>query len=236
MLVRLSLLLLISSQVFASPSPSTPVPAAPAVTVMRAVGQVGDEVLSSRDVILAGVIENWLYAIQDRPSETLRKAEKQAWFLELDSPAFRAQVSRVMIDMMINKEAENFAVSEVDQMELQKLSTRMMIDFATLPEWKRWSPDIAEVQLVLRRKMRSRAFLEFKSEGASRMVTDEEARQYFEANRSKFGPYPFAQFKNNIKEVMARDRVDARLKDWFEILKKKYRVRFLAAPSTSEIQ
>lgn len=205
--------------------------ASPSALTLRAVGQVGDQVVSSRQAILSGVVEQWLYAIKDRPSDMLRKKEKESWFLDIDSPAFREQVSRVMIDLMINMEAENFAVAEVDQLELQKLSTRLMIDFATLAEWKRWSPQISEIQIILKRKIRSRAFLEFKSEGSTAMVSDEEARAYFEANRAKFGPYPFEQFKNNIKEVVSRDRVDARLKDWFELLKKKYRTRFLNAPT-----
>lgn len=205
-------------------------PAPTSLLKLRAVGQVGDQIVSSRDVILSGVIEQWIYAIQDRPSETLRRKEKESWFLELDSQAFREQVSRVMIDLMINMEAENFAVSEVDQLQLAKQSTRLMIDFAVLPQWKRWSPQISEVQIILKRKLRSRAFLEFKSEGSGQLVSDEEAREYFQANRAKFGPYPFEQFRKSIKEVMARERVDQRLKEWFEVLKKKYRVRFLGPP------
>ncbi|MBX3018072.1 MAG: hypothetical protein KF767_09290 [Bdellovibrionaceae bacterium] len=202
----------------------------PPILTVRAVGQVGDQILTSRDVILSGVIEQWLYAIQDRPSETLRRAEKESWFLSLESPSFRDQVSRVMIDLMINLEAENFAVAEVNQLDLQKYSTRLMIDFAIVPQWKQWAPEIGEVQLILKRKLRSRAFLEFKSEGSSQMVSDDEAKAYFEANRAKFGPYPFDQFKKSIKEVLARDKTDQKLKEWFEVLKKKYRVRFLGAP------
>lgn len=198
--------------------------------VMRAVGQVGDHVLTSREVILTGVVEQWFYAIQDRPSETLRRKEKERWFLEPDTPAFMDQVSRAMIDLMISLEAENFAVAEVSPLDLQKETTRLMIDFATLPEWKKWAPTASEIQVILKRKKRSHAFLEFKSEGASTLINDEEAKTYFEKNRGKFGNYPFEQFKNSIKEVLARDRLDQRLKDWFEVLKKKYHVRFLAAP------
>jgi hypothetical protein len=203
---------------------------APTLLTIRAVGQVGEQIVTSRDVILSGVVEQWLYAIQDRPSETLRRAEKESWFVAIDTAGFRDQVSRVMIDLMINLEAENFAVAEVNQLDLQKYSTRLMIDFALMPSWRQWAPEISEVQLILKRKLRSRAFLEFKSEGSSQMVTDEEAKTYFEANRGKFGPYPFEQFRKSIKEVLARDKVDQKLKEWFEVLKKKYRVRFLGPP------
>lgn len=212
------------------PTATKPAPSATPLLRLRAVGQVGDQVISSRDVILSGVIEQWLYAIQDRPSETLRRSEKESWFLKLDTPEFRDQLSRVMIDLMINLEAENFAVAEVSQLDLQRYSTRLMIDFAIVPAWRAWDPQIGEVQLILKRKLRSRAFLEFKSEGSNQLVTDEEAKTYFEAHRSKFGPYPFDQFRKSIKEVLAREKTDQKLKEWFEVLKKKYRVRFLGAP------
>ena len=187
----------------------------------------------SREVIMAGVVEEWLYAIEDRPSETLRKKEKEGWFLTLDSPKFPAALSRLLIDIMINFEAENFNVAEVSPLELQRLSTRFLIDMATLDLWKAQQPTSAEVQLLLRQKLRAKAFLKFKSEGSRDMISDEEARRYFEANKAKFGNFPFDQFKNSIKEAMARERVEIQLRDWFEGLKKKYKVRLLEAPTAN---
>lgn len=202
--------------------------------VLRAVGQVGEQVISSRDVILASVVEEWLYAIQDRPSETLRRKEKEAWFLSVESPKFQSQLSRVLIDVMINLEAENFNVAEVSPAELQRLSTRFMIDVATLEFWKRWTPTPSEAQLLLRRKLRAKAFLDFKSEGSRDMISDEEARRYYDSNKAKFGNFPFDQFKNSIKDALTRERVEARLRDWFEGLKKKYKVRILSPPAAAE--
>lgn len=200
--------------------------------ITRAVGQVGDHVVTSREVILSGVIEKWLYAIEDRPSETLRSKEKSSWFLRVGTEDFRQQLSRTMLDIMVSLEAEALSVAEVKTSLVQLRSTRFMIDFAAFPEWKKLGPSQAEVQMLILRKLRSRAFLQFKTETSGVLVSDDEAQQYFEKNRLKFGNYPFSQFKNSIKEVLAQQRLESRLKDWFEVLKKKHRVRFLSPPPT----
>lgn len=201
--------------------------------VSRAVGQVADHVITSREVILSGVIERYMYALQDRPAEAFRREEKLSWFLKNDSEDFRAQLSRVMLDIMVNIEAETLSVAEVKESDVQLKTTRFMIDFAGFSEWKKLGPTKEEVQRLVRRKLRSRAFLQFKTETSGALVSDDEAHAYFEKNRMRFGNYPFQQFRNTIKEVLAQQRLESRLKDWFEILKKKHRVRFLSQPPTS---
>ncbi len=198
--------------------------------VSRAVGQVAEHVITSREVILSGVIERWMYALSDRPSETLRTEEKLSWFLKNDSEDFRAQLSRVMLDIMVTLEAENLSVADVKEKDVQLKSTKFMIDLAGLPDWKKLGPTQAEVQNLVRRKLRSRGFLQFKTETSGALVSDDEAHAYFDKNRLRFGNYPFQQFRNSIKEFLAQQRLESRLKDWFEILKKKHRVRFLSPP------
>lgn len=201
--------------------------------VTKALGQVGEQVVTSREVVICGVIERWLFAIQDRPSETLRKQEKLSWFLNPDSEEFKALLSRVMLDIMVNKEAETLSVASIKESDAKLKTARLMIDFAALPEWKRLGVTEPEVNDLMRRKLRSRAFLQFKTETSGVLVSDEEAQQYFEKHRLKFGNYPFQQFKNSIKEVLAQERLEGRLKDWFELLKKQYRVRFLSSAAAS---
>lgn len=201
--------------------------------VSRAVGQVADHVITSREVILSGVIERWMYALQDRPSEMFRRDEKLSWFLKPDSEDFRAQLSRVMLDIMVTLEAESLSVAEIQENDVNLKATRFMIDFAGFSEWKKLGPTKDEVQKLVRRKLRSRAFLQFKTETSGALVSDDEAHAYFEKNRMRFGNYPFQQFRNTIKEVLAQQRLESRLKDWFEILKKKHRVRFLNPPPAS---
>lgn len=201
--------------------------------VTRAVGQVGDHVITTREVILSGVIERWLYAIQDRPSEILRQREKLSWFLTPDTEEFRTQLSRVMLDLMVSREAESLSVAEISAHDVEVKTTRFVLDFASFPAWRRLGPSTAEVQDLMQRKLRARAFLQFKTETSGVLVSDEEAQAYFEKNRMKFGNYPFQQFRQSIKEVIAQQHLESRLKDWFEVLKKKHKVRFLNPPPSS---
>lgn len=198
--------------------------------VTRAVGQVGDSAITSRQVILSGLIEQWTLALQDRPKATIPKEEKLKWILNLDTEEFRTQLTRMMIDWIVSLEAENLNVADIEFGELQLRQTRFLIEMAALPEWKGLGYSQAEVTAALRRKLRSRAFLQFKIETSGILVTDDEAKEYYDKNRAKFGNYGFSQFKGSIKEALTQQKLESRLKDWFEILKKKYRVRYLSAP------
>lgn len=202
--------------------------------VTRAVGQVGDSAITSRQVILSGLIEQWTLALQDRPKATIPKDEKMKWILKLDTEPFRTQLTRMMIDWIVAMEAENLSVADIPFGELQLRQTKFLIEMAALPEWKRLGYSQTEVNTALRRKLRSRAFLQFKIETSGILVSDDEAKDYYDKNRSKFGNYGFAQFKGSIKEALTQQKLEVRLKDWFEILKKKYRVRFLGAPVVAQ--
>ena len=59
-------------------------------------------------------------------------------------------------------------------------------------------------------------------------VSEDEVKQYYEKNRVKFGNMPYAQFSQSIRDKLTQDQTQERLKDWFDILKRKYRVRLLS--------
>ncbi len=198
--------------------------------VTRVVGQVGDSAITSRQVVLSGLIEQWTLALQDRPKSTIPKDEKMKWILKLETEQFRTQLTRMMIDWIVELEAENLSVADIQFGELQLRQTRFLIEMAALPEWKKLGFSQAEVTAALRRKLRSRTFLQFKIETSGILVTDDEAKEYYDKNRAKFGNYGFNQFKGSIKEALTQAKLETRLKDWFEILKRKYRVRYLGAP------
>ena len=86
-----------------------------------------------------------------------------------------------------------------------------------------------ELRAQIKRKLQAKKFINFKADSSVVPVTDEEAERYFKENRSKFGAMPFENFKENIKTFLARQQVDRRLRDWFEVLRNKYKVRNLAS-------
>ena len=58
-------------------------------------------------------------------------------------------------------------------------------------------------------------------------VTEHDVKNYYEKNRLKFGNTPLVQVKPQIKDFLSQELLQERLKDWFEILKRKYRVKLL---------
>ena len=71
----------------------------------------------------------------------------------------------------------------------------------------------------------SEKFIQFKTDSSLVPVTDEEAKAYFEKNKGRFGNLPFERFKVNIKRFLIRRQVDSRLKDWFDVLQRKYKIK-----------
>ncbi|MNY60610.1 hypothetical protein D3C86_1971860 [compost metagenome] len=59
------------------------------------------------------------------------------------------------------------------------------------------------------------------------IITDQEAQAYYDKNRIKFGSMPFSNFKENIKTFLAQQQLEERLRSWFEVIKRKYKVRNL---------
>jgi hypothetical protein len=197
--------------------------------VTQAVVKVGESVLSSRQILLSGLLEKWLAAQND--PKLLTRAELESWFFAVNSEEFKENTNRLIVDSVVGLEAEGLGVAVVDPSQIEVRSAKLMIDFATLAQWKEQGFAKEEIQLMFRKKLRARSFLSFKVDTAGISVSDEEASEYFEKNRVKFGAFPFSQFKNSIKEALLNERLQVKLKDWFTALKQKYKVQNLNAAS-----
>ena len=61
--------------------------------------------------------------------------------------------------------------------------------------------------------------------GSAGGSTDEEALDYFNKNQKRFAGLDFKKYQKTIIERLNRQKRDQRLRDWFETLRKKYKVR-----------
>jgi hypothetical protein len=52
-------------------------------------------------------------------------------------------------------------------------------------------------------------------------------KDYFEKNRQRFGSASLDSFKVTIKKFLTKKTADDRLREWFDVLKKKYKVKSL---------
>ncbi len=210
---------------------STSTPAAPPAknynqVVTSAVGQVGNEVVTSREVQVSYALDQALLA----PGTLKKNADRSNWIIVPGTEAFRAHLSQVLLELLIKLEAESFSVAQVSSDDIKADIANSKESFKDWAEWKKW--DVTELELerlIFRRKM-AKNFLKFKTESSGVVVSDAEVKAYYEKNRVKFGSAPFEQFKEGIRDVLSQQQLEEKLKDWFEVLKRKYRVRFLKSP------
>lgn len=190
-----------------------------------AVGQVGDRVVTSREVVMSHFFERWQLASQSK--DAAAHAPKSDWKITPGTDVFKQATQSLVLERMVALEAENFVVARVDADAVKGSTKNFLAAMQGSTDWKKLEATEAEVQKMAEIKMRAQSFLKFKTESAGVVVTDEDTKAYYEKNRLKFGNMPYEQFKTSIREVLSTQILEERLKDWFEVLRRKYRVRFL---------
>lgn len=191
---------------------------------MTAVGRVGNQVVTTREVQMAVLVEKAL----------LGTAVKDVMAAKPGSPEFTKALTQTMLEQIVALEAENFSVAELTQVELKEKQKQLQNFLKGSLAWTKLEVSERELEVFMSRKLRTSRFLKFKSDSAGVQISDSEALSYFEKNRVKFGPLPFENFKTGIKEYLAQEQLSEKLKDWFEVLKRKYRVQYLDAPSATQ--
>lgn len=181
--------------------------------VIKSVGEVGGEVITSRAVQISACFEQALF----------KKGPVTA--PDVSSGAFKKEVSGYLLELTVFKESQNFPVANVAQAEVDKAVKESTVRLAGSASCKALEFSPQEQRQFIERKLRSKRFIRFKADSSSVEVTPSEAKEYFEKNRIKFGDLPFENFRENIKAYLTRQQVEERLRDWFEVLQNKYKVK-----------
>lgn len=186
--------------------------------VSRVVGRVGDYFLTSREVIASRFIEKVLF-----PDDKVNIIDN------VSSPEFVVQVTSALLEKVVAVEAESFSVASISDSESKEIVSRVKRQLAGVRTWQKLEISQIELQELVSRKLRSKRFLKYKTEAANLTVTDFEVKDYYEKSRYKFGNLPLESFKENIRQFLIQKQTEDRLREWFEVLRKKYQVRnFLA--------
>ena len=206
----------------------------------QTVGAVGDEIVSSRDVQIQSVLEKNLFpAKQTKTNSALgveksdkknQKPKKSSTSLNTDEahlkePQFQAELSSSLLELVIQKEAESFRVAQPSEEELKESLQKAEKALVGSSLWTQLDVSEKELSAVLKRKLTAKKFIKIKTDLMSALVTDQDALNYYEKNRFKFGQLPFSNFKENIKTYLAQQQMEERLKTLFEVIKRKYKVR-----------
>ncbi|XGC82141.1 hypothetical protein ACES2L_06545 [Bdellovibrio bacteriovorus] len=188
-----------------------------ATIVTETVGQVSDYVITSREVQIAVVAEHILFPAKG--------VAPKIYEIRPGAPEFQGAVTNILLETVVALEAENFNVANVTPEEIKNAMTTVQKAVAGKAYWASLEVSESELQKVISRKLTSKAFLKFKTNSMSGIITDQEAQMYYEKNRVKFGSLPFASFKDNIKTYLAQQQLEERIRSWFEVIMRKYKVR-----------
>jgi hypothetical protein len=190
--------------------------AAQAALVSTSVGRVGSEIVTSRQVVMNHMVENALYRANAKPTLKLD---------DVNERAFVREITAVLLETAIFFEAESFNEANVKTKQIESQIKKAQTGLKKHALWSQLQVTTEELNRLVLRKVRAKDFIRFKIDSATIPITDKEAEDYFNANRLKFENLPYENFKTNIKAYLTKQQVDRRLKEWFELLQSKYRVR-----------
>lgn len=183
---------------------------------------VAESLVTKRDVVARRLMQT---AMNDLKSSSVTKGSESAQVG--DSWA----LSQLVLEIVVAQEAGSLAMADFNEKdfrsELQKLKANLSISSSISSEWRALEISDKELELMFKSMMVAQTFLKLKASTSVVDISDNEAKLYFEKNRVKFASMPFEQFKETIKEYLAKEATETRVKEWFEVLKRKYRVRFL---------
>lgn len=188
--------------------------------VTKVVGEAKDQFITSREVQINEAVESALQVKDD--AKTLQIAE-------IGHENFPGKVTDVLTEWIVYFEAQSFSADTVPKSAIDDAAKRVEKATANSPGWKRLEVSKSELDEVLKRKLSAKSFIRLKTESSLMPVTDSEAQAYFKKNRLKFGNLPFTSFRDSIKAHLRQQQMDRRMKDWLDILQKKYKVRNFVA-------
>lgn len=186
-----------------------------ALVITQSVGSVDKSLISSREVQIALVIEKVL----ENPNG------KSLFEIQAKDSRFPQMVSTYLLERAAVLEAEGFSVGTPDEKEFKEALSKVEKAVSGKPYWKSLDCDLSCLKQAVNVKLVAQNFIKIKTESMTSIITDAEAQAYFERNRLKFGTAPFETFRDNIKAFLMKQQRQDRLRSWFEVLKKKYKVR-----------
>lgn len=179
------------------------------------VAKIGKDIITSRKVLADSIIEgNWVKgsAIKAAP---------------IQSEEFNNDLNRYLMERVVYLESRSFSLVSVTQSEVDKAKRSVLQRIKNSGSNSTWT-DLGmtseEVTDLIRQKISSQKFIEFKSKASYVPVTEAEAFNYFQNNKSKYEGKEYKSVKEGIKKSLAKSQAEQRLSDWYDILKKKYDV------------
>lgn len=197
--------------------------AATPVVVSQSVGRVGDRVITSREVQISAVLDRILFPTKEA------KSSGGLYEVRLGQAAMMNEVTALLLEVVVDREAESFSVAKISDDQVREAQRKVEKAVESKAYWQSLEVGTAELKRFVVQKLTAKAFIQFKTNSMVGIISDAEALAYYEKNRLRFGDVPFSSFKDNIKTFLAQQQLEERTRAWFEIIKRKYKVRNILA-------
>ena len=197
-------------------APSEPVRAPRITSITRVVGEAGEKIITSREVRINDAIEKALVGLPDPGALALLSGEEKT---------FPSDVSRVLEEWVVYLEAKALSSASPSKTEVAQAVKQVQLKWGADSKWQGLEVSSEELRSMVERKLLAKDFERLKSDPQLSPVGDDDALEYFNKNRLRFGSLPFESFKDNIKSFLIKNQTDRRLSEWHEILTRKYKVR-----------
>jgi hypothetical protein len=195
------------------------------VLALKLVATIEDQIVTSREVEANYLVDKALYG------------KTQGNALSVGTQEFTEALTRLLVEMMVSEEAAFFDVAKVSESETEdsyrNVKTIIFSNSASKTKWQHLNYTDVQLKAMVTRKLRANRFIKYKSNSSYVEPSTEEAQQYFDKNRLKFGTMKFNQFQTNIKKYLGTKSAEDRLRDWFDVLRKKHRVKNFLTGTTN---
>jgi hypothetical protein len=187
------------------------------VLLTRAVGEVGDRIITSREVRINDAIEQVMTEAKDSGAapRVLNGSEK----------IFPAEVAKILDEWIVYLEAKTLSSQPLARGDIGAAIKKVHEQWDGKAGWQELEVSAEELRDTIERKLIAKEFERLKSDPQLAPVSDEDALAYYRKNRLRFGSLPFATFKDNIKTYLIKNQTERRLAEWREVLRRKYKVR-----------
>ncbi len=202
----------------ASPRPS----AAPDVrvySVTRAVGEVGEHIVTSREVRAHEAVQ---IVMSGLPVDTQADNMKLP---QVTDRGFPAAITRVLDEWTVVLSVRDLGVTKPDAAEVDRLVKDVQEKWKGVRDFVELELTSAELREVVERQLLAESVLRLKSDESLVTITDAEALQHYKKNRSSYGEQSFEDMRESIKARLAKVQTERRLIEWRQSLRRRYKVR-----------
>jgi hypothetical protein len=193
---------------------------AQSVLVTKSAGRVMDHVVTTREVLINSLIEDVLY----RP-----KAPRAIHAVSMKDRAYLRETSAVLLEWAIYYDGKTEKQVNISDKEVDLAIKRAEKTLRKNQAWQEAMVESSELRDVIIRKLKVKSLIDAHMALFTPVITDSDAKNYFEENKYKFSNLQFESLRPNIKAFLQKEQSDERMREWFELLQIKYKVRnFLA--------